>query len=113
MAKKRLIMWGFGLSAFHLVITLVAFCIAYNDTMADFDRDEPTPPTCIQRAAHVLTPILMQPAVSLWTPSEHLPLPRLAEWVVFFASSMLWGFAVVAILEGVRKALGHRGWGKS
>jgi hypothetical protein len=110
MAKKKLIMWGFGLSVFHLVITLVTFCIAYNDVMADFDRDEPTPPTCIQRTADVLTPILMQPFLSTWTPwmSEHMPLPRLVEWFALFASSMVWGFGVIAIFEGLRKAVGHR-----
>jgi hypothetical protein len=108
MAKKKLIMWGFGLSAFHLVITLVAFCIAYNDTMDDFDREEPTPPTRIEKVAHVLTPILIQPAVSLWTPWMAKHMPNLVQWLVFFASSMLWGFAVIAILEGLRKAVGHR-----
>jgi hypothetical protein len=106
MTKKKLIMWGFGLSAFHLVITLVAFCIVYNDTMDGFDREERTPPTRIEKAAHVLTPILMQPAVSLWTPWRHMP--NLVQWLVFFASSMLWGFGLVAILEGLRKAVGHR-----
>ena len=107
MAKKKLIVWGFGLSAFHLVITLIAFVIAYGDTMDDFDRGEPTPPTCIETVAHVLTPILMQPAVSLWTLRMAKHMPNLVQWFVFFASSMLWGFGVIVVLKGLREAVGH------
>ena len=105
MAKKKLIIWGLGVSAFHLVITLIAFVIAYADTMDDFDRGERTPPTQIQKVAHVLTPILMQPAVSLWTPWMSKHMPNLVECLVFFANSMLWGFGVVVVFKGLREAV--------
>ncbi len=107
MTKKKLMMWGFGLSAFHLVITLFAFCIAYNDTMDDFDRGERTSPTQTQKVAHVLTPILMQPVLSLWTPwmAKHTPL--LVQHFLFFANSMLWGFGVIVVLKGLCEAVRH------
>jgi hypothetical protein len=100
--RKRIIIWGLGLSAIHLVLTLVTFCIAYNDTMTDFERDEPTPATKIEIAAHALTPILMQPLLSLWTPWMSRHVPVWLEHLLFLGNCLLWGFAA-AFLGNVHR----------
>jgi hypothetical protein len=90
---KRIVAWGFGLSALHLVVTLAAFSIMFNHGMADFERGELTPPTPIEKLANVLTPILMQPYMSLRTPWMNRHLPVFVEHLLFLCSSLLWGFA--------------------
>ena len=69
--------------------------------MEAFDKQPDYQPTLIERLTDRTTVVLMQPAMSLWTPCMSKNMHNVVEWLLFFSNSLLWG-VVIALLINVR-----------
>ncbi len=94
--RKRLISQIVILTVIHIIMTIGSVMLSFGSGMESFDNQD-YQPSMIGRTADHLAGILIQPAMSLWTPWMSKNMSNMLEWGFFIANSMLWG-AVLAFL---------------
>jgi len=100
MTKKKFILVGLILSACHYGFSFIFVFIAVGLWESPFPEWIP-----LERYADRICPILLQPGLSLstdWMSQHNL------EWELTIANSLLWGFAVAALLAWLLKWITRR-----
>ncbi|MHC4517726.1 MAG: hypothetical protein ACYTAS_03985 [Planctomycetota bacterium] len=94
--KRRIVITAIVVAVAHFVLASALLLFAVGAGMEALDNPD-YQESGTERVAARLVEVLFQPLWSLWTPWMSKNMPRLLEWVLSAANSLLWGFAIALI----------------
>lgn len=98
-STRKFIIVGVGLSAAHLILTILSIVMSLVLSSPRFDNPA-IPVSTFEKVTNFLAPILIQPMWYIVHSILHLtPKGTILEWSLFLLNSSLWGFCIALLFS--------------